>query len=524
MCLGDQIKYHRKKNGLSQDELAEKIGVSRQSVSLWEKNKTIPTMKNLVAISEIFGVTVGELLYNDHDVQQGDVFGFPFKADKVLGSAKTSWDAETIKKAMNLFYRKKLINRSILSAVGFLYWIGSVISLLTSNADKFSEPAAYIIFVMVFAVIWVLFSIPLILQLNRRRKSIKGALNSTGETDVTKVEFRRCGIGFCRAEENPLGNFFAYYNEIQGIFLSEKILAISCGSSLYPVKIQDIEGDKDEILGLLARNVRYLYTTDVIYRYPKCKMPREKIKRFNRVSWILFFAAIITFFAAALCQMSFIKNTESPFNIIAIIAGALPLVLAIGSLVMSIAGKAKGMNVTGRLVISAVITLYSILLLFILSAFSWDLGLGSSYVPADYSLLTEIEDKTDMDFPDTGELLRRDVGVYSSYINTPSVQTAFVSDNALSATFTDLQETRDFENYLKESANWIKNVSDFPELFSGKFGNVRDYQYFCIFNVTTGEINYFENLPGTYELIYLKYDEEENKLDIIEYTFTLTNT
>lgn len=51
--LSDNIKNYRKENNLSQDELAEKLGVSRQSISLWETGQTQPTLENIMALAKI---------------------------------------------------------------------------------------------------------------------------------------------------------------------------------------------------------------------------------------------------------------------------------------------------------------------------------------------------------------------------------------------------------------------------------------------------------------------------------------
>ena len=62
MMLGETIKDLRKQNSMSQEQLAEKLGVSRQSVSLWEKDSTQPTIDNIIALSDIFSVSVDSLL------------------------------------------------------------------------------------------------------------------------------------------------------------------------------------------------------------------------------------------------------------------------------------------------------------------------------------------------------------------------------------------------------------------------------------------------------------------------------
>ena len=62
MNIGYKIQEHREKNRLSQEMLAEKLGVSRQSVSKWELDQALPEIDKIVAMSKFFGVTTDELL------------------------------------------------------------------------------------------------------------------------------------------------------------------------------------------------------------------------------------------------------------------------------------------------------------------------------------------------------------------------------------------------------------------------------------------------------------------------------
>ncbi len=69
MTTGEKIQKYRKELGLSQEELGKKLLVSRQTVSLWEKDKTVPTTDNLICLKEIFGVSVDDLLGFDSNEQ-----------------------------------------------------------------------------------------------------------------------------------------------------------------------------------------------------------------------------------------------------------------------------------------------------------------------------------------------------------------------------------------------------------------------------------------------------------------------
>lgn len=62
--IGERIYHYRKKIGLSQDELADKVGVSRQSISKWEMNAAQPSAENLKALSVVLQVSVDCLLSN----------------------------------------------------------------------------------------------------------------------------------------------------------------------------------------------------------------------------------------------------------------------------------------------------------------------------------------------------------------------------------------------------------------------------------------------------------------------------
>ncbi len=53
---------YRKANGFSQEELAEKIGVSRQAISKWERSESSPDTDNLIALANLYGITIDELL------------------------------------------------------------------------------------------------------------------------------------------------------------------------------------------------------------------------------------------------------------------------------------------------------------------------------------------------------------------------------------------------------------------------------------------------------------------------------
>ena len=81
MEIGNRIKLHRASLNLSQEELAEQVYVTRQTLSNWENGKTYPDINSLLRLSGVFGVTLDELVKGDipkmkEQIKQEDIREF----------------------------------------------------------------------------------------------------------------------------------------------------------------------------------------------------------------------------------------------------------------------------------------------------------------------------------------------------------------------------------------------------------------------------------------------------------------
>lgn len=70
MNLGNSLFHARKKSGLSQEEVAEKIGVSRQTISKWETNETVPDIYQSKKMAKLYKISLDELIEFDIDLQE----------------------------------------------------------------------------------------------------------------------------------------------------------------------------------------------------------------------------------------------------------------------------------------------------------------------------------------------------------------------------------------------------------------------------------------------------------------------
>ncbi|MHA4094824.1 helix-turn-helix domain-containing protein [Bacillus cereus] len=70
MIFSERLKEEREKRNWSQHDLAEKLHVSSQSVSKWETGKNYPSIEIIIHLSDLFGITIDELLRSDEELTQ----------------------------------------------------------------------------------------------------------------------------------------------------------------------------------------------------------------------------------------------------------------------------------------------------------------------------------------------------------------------------------------------------------------------------------------------------------------------
>ncbi len=120
MTVGEKIQKYRKDLDLSQEELGQKLLVSRQTISLWEKNQTVPTIDNLIRLREIFGVSVDEILgfetiEQNNEILPNELYRFTFSKEEL---------SEIYRLQRKSVYKSPLIF-TILCILMILFFIGS---------------------------------------------------------------------------------------------------------------------------------------------------------------------------------------------------------------------------------------------------------------------------------------------------------------------------------------------------------------------------------------------------------------
>lgn len=112
MILADKIALLRKRNGWSQEELAMRLNISRQSVSKWESAASVPDLDKIIKLSQIFGISTDSLLKDEIDLQEEMGTGAGYEAP--AGGMEKKGETETS------FFKDEARSVSMEEAEGFM--------------------------------------------------------------------------------------------------------------------------------------------------------------------------------------------------------------------------------------------------------------------------------------------------------------------------------------------------------------------------------------------------------------------
>lgn len=133
MQFGDRLKQKRKIKELTQDEVAEKLNVSRQTISSWENEKSYPDIKSLIALSNIYDISLDTMLKEDSGMKE-----FIEKNDvrkNLIGLICTAYSFDIF---IMFLYGIIITNPSVIGINKFiLSWIALFVVMIVSLINKF---------------------------------------------------------------------------------------------------------------------------------------------------------------------------------------------------------------------------------------------------------------------------------------------------------------------------------------------------------------------------------------------------
>lgn len=340
MTFGQRLQLLRKENGLSQEELAKLLYVTRQSVSLWENDKTMPAIDLLVKLSSIFHISTDELL------------GKSLEPPKPTAKADILSEKCEIKNAMG-YTRTTSINVLFSVAIGFsvmtlfLILITSF-SINQSNDKSASNVSPYLMFIYVFIFLCISFVL-----LISKKLSISNAQKFMKDKNGYMLFYTDYLTVFTNGDENPKSIPYYQFNRI--INGDRYIVFKTYSGEIYCADKQKAEGYFDAVL-FNIRAIKGYKDKSVLKANSKTKRNTKQLQRMKSISDILFVQSFFSLYYLIMLW-GFLMNTKTEATYLIYLSAIIPL----SGLVIGIIYKAMHMRGVKLIVTSSIMLVFTLL-------------------------------------------------------------------------------------------------------------------------------------------------------------------
>lgn len=465
MTVGTRIQKYRKELGMSQEELGQKLLVSRQTISLWEKDQTVPTIDNIMRLKEIFAVSLDELLDGESkqsipEIQPDETYRFQF-------------DQKELKK----IYQQERRNTFIKPIIFLAVCVFQVIFLMTTSWSSGMVGFAWgILFISVFYFIN---------SVRKHRKLWKFSAERISQSTYEYQIYENHIIVCIYHNHEIIRQSKCYYTDIEKIQNSKNWLFIQFGGQTFIVRKADIS----------SNSALYSY----IEQHPK-KTINANSKIWNIVSWILFAASLLSIFGA----LNLIDKMASEYEPLpeTIWVCFLLTPIPVASIVFGFVLKSKGYRYTKNIIVGIIMTV----ILCVFGSFVFMFSYDHSDAP-----IIRVEQTVGIEIPE------------HKYINTEDWSNRIQSSlrgtvRCVSDVYFDDAAAEEFEKQLAQDKKWMASVSNtLIGITSWHTTVFTAYDYILIYNTDTSQYNSLPDENGTYHYINLFYQEESNYMRIVEY-------
>lgn len=477
MTVGEKIQFYRKKIGLSQEALGQKLLVSRQTVSLWEMDKTLPTIDNLLRLKEIFSVSIDDILSESEPQERKD------------DERKENKPAETY-----IFQYEKSDFQELFKKVRFPLIKRAMIFILTCLVIFVFFAAANISDLMIglllgYFLIGIISHIKFYCSYIKTWKSSEiRILQSTYSYEIFDGYFV---LNISRNKEITRTLKFDF-EDIEKIQSFGSYLILEIANQSYIIKKEALV--PDSIFFTFRKNTQ---------KNQEMQPVKDKLKI---ISILLLILSITTlwFSLIGVSILSEINHKDMPENMWVFF---LFLPIPISSIIFGFYLKGKGYkykaNIIAGLIMVALLCIYG----------SFTFMFADTYSHSDEPILNA-EKILNIDIPIHSQITTQK---YTNGISYPRGSVYSTSDIYFKST-----AVTDFEKSLPNHPKWITSIPSNLVGITSYLCEITKSDYYIIYNVTTGECNKLPSQSGTYVFINILYNAESNTMKLVEYQIEYT--
>lgn len=466
MTIGEKIQFHRKKNGMSQEELGQKLLVSRQTISLWETGQTLPTIDNLIRLREIFGVSIDEIICEEQESESEiqlplEAYKFTYSAEEIeifdkysLASLKESWKIIAVLLFASFFFVTSDASEVLVGlSIGFL--IAIVLGVVKSY----------------------------FLQKNLLKKSKLQMLKSEYSYDFFSDYF----IVRISRENTIIKLFNVQYTEIENLCDIGNFFAFEFNGQLFFIKKTDLK--ENSVL------------LDLFNKRAKKQFLDSKTKKLDIVSWVLVWGSALSVYIAPQIATALSEFNGKTVENMWVFFLFLPI--TIGSVIFGYKARLQKTKTTKNIVVGIIMTI----IVFLFGMFCVFFNGQFDY---DNTVIEKVESCVGVDIPEPSHVMTQD---WTENTNGETLGGMYYSSDV---TFSEIV-AEDFEKQLALSEKW---ASDLPTEFRGLFPvmySSADPDYYLLYNIDLKELNTVPAETGVYRFLAVIYSTESNSMRIIEY-------
>lgn len=318
MTVGEKIQLYRKQLKMSQEELGKQLLVSRQTVSLWEKDQTLPSIDNLMRLREIFDVTIDDLL----DCED--------KENIITTEPNETYQFEFTEKELNEVYHLQRIYKSVVRFS--LYCVLLILFFILADAPYFMIGYA-------FGALCIGLGShikAIIVHKKRWKKGLKRICESTYQYKLFG-DYIEISI-YHQNEKIRVSK--CYYTDIEEIQHFEKWLIFQFGGQSFIVRKSELK-ENSIFYSCMYKNLTKVKTST---------MPTN----IKTISHWLFMASLLTMAGSALLVETVSSANETTKNMwLCFLFTPIP----ISSIIFGYIQKAKGYNCKKNIIVGFIMTI-----------------------------------------------------------------------------------------------------------------------------------------------------------------------
>lgn len=467
MTVGEKIQAYRKRLGMSQEELGQKLLVSRQTVSLWEKDQTVPTIDNLIRLREIFGVSVDEILgfetiEQNNEILPNELYRFTFSKEEL---------SEIYRLQRKSVYKSPLIF-TILCILMIVFFIGS------------SAPDAMIGFS------FGMFLIGAVSHIKGIRAYSKAWKNSTERICKSVYEYKvfenYISVNIYR-ENEKIRESKCFFTDIEQIQQFGKWLFLQFGGQSFIIRKSDLK----------ENSAFYSY----MYKNPSRITEKTMDNKWKVLSVILFVASLLSIYGAlGLVTMVSSKNHLFVENMwLFFLLTPIPIASIVLGFVLKLKNYKYKKNIIVGIIMVALLCIYG----------SFSFIFANVYDHSEESIV-RAEQTIGINIPEHKQISTQDWTK-----GTQSTSRGYIYYT--SDIYFENSAVADFEKQLAKDNKWLSSVSNDLIGITSPMNDYGFYDYVLVYNVDTAEYNTLPNGSGKYRFINILYRLEENQMKIVEY-------